>query len=70
MALDEYQEAKNRFEFLSKQKEDLEKSKEEILKIIFDANKKAGEDFLKTFNEINKNFPKLLEYYSEAETLA
>ena len=56
MALDEYQEAKNRFEFLSKQKEDLEKSKEEILKIIFDANKKAGEDFLKTFNEINKKF--------------
>ena len=29
MALDEYQEAKNKFEFLSKQKEDLEKSKEE-----------------------------------------
>lgn len=56
MALDEYQEAKNRFEFLSKQKEDLEKSKEEILKIIADANKKAGEDFLKTFNEINKKF--------------
>ena len=56
MALDEYQEAKNRFEFLSKQKEDLEKSKEEILKNIFDANKKAGEDFLKTFNEINKKF--------------
>ena len=56
MALDEYQEAKNRLEFLSKQKEDLEKSKEEILKIIFDANKKAGEDFLKTFNEINKKF--------------
>ena len=56
MALDEYQEAKNRFEFLTKQKEDLEKSKEEILKIIADANKKAGEDFLKTFNEINKKF--------------
>lgn len=56
MALDEYEEAKNRFEFLSKQKEDLEKSKEEILKIIADANKKAGEDFLKTFNEINKKF--------------
>ncbi|WP_020004079.1 chromosome segregation SMC family protein [Brachyspira innocens] len=56
MALDEYQEAKNKFEFLSKQKEDLEKSKEEILKIIADANKKAGEDFLKTFNEINKKF--------------
>lgn len=56
MALDEYQEAKNRFEFLTKQREDLEKSKEEILKIIADANKKAGEDFLKTFNEINKKF--------------
>ena len=56
MALDEYQEAKNKFEFLTKQKEDLEKSKEEILKIIADANKKAGEDFLKTFNEINKKF--------------
>ena len=56
MALDEYQEAKNRFDFLSKQKEDLEKSKEEILKIIVDANKKAGENFLKTFNEINKKF--------------
>ena len=56
MALDEYQEAKNRFEFLTKQREDLEKSKDEILKIIADANKKAGEDFLKTFNEINKKF--------------
>ncbi len=56
MALDEYQDAKNRFEFLTKQKEDLEKSKEEILKIIVDANKKAGEDFLKTFNEINQKF--------------
>lgn len=56
MALDEYQEAKTRFEFLTKQKEDLEKSKEEILNIIADANKKAGEDFLKTFNEINEKF--------------
>lgn len=56
MALDEYQEAKNRFEFLMKQKEDLEKSKEEIMKIISDANRKAGEDFLKTFNEINEKF--------------
>ena len=56
MALDEYQEAKTRFEFLTKQRDDLEKSKEEILKIIVDANKKAGEDFLKTFNEINKKF--------------
>jgi len=56
MALDEYQEAKERFEFLTKQKEDLEKSKDEIMGIIEEANKKASEDFLETFNEINKKF--------------
>ncbi len=56
MALDEYQEAKERFEFLAKQKEDLEKSKDEIMGIIDEANKKASEDFLETFNEINKKF--------------
>lgn len=56
MALDEYQEAKSRYEFLIKQKEDLEKSKEEILNIIEEANKKAIIDFLDTFNEINKRF--------------
>lgn len=56
MALDEYQEAKEHYEFLVKQKEDLDKSKEEIINIITEANKKASEDFLTTFNEINTRF--------------
>lgn len=56
MALDEYQEAKERYEFLTKQREDLEKSKEEIIGIIEEANQKASEEFLTTFNEINSRF--------------
>ena len=56
MALDEYQEAKERYEFLTKQREDLEKSKEEIIGIIEEANQKASEEFLTTFNEINSKF--------------
>ncbi len=56
MALDEYQTAKERFEFLTKQKEDLEKSKVEILNIIEEANKKASEEFRETFHAINEKF--------------
>ncbi len=56
MALDEYQNAKERFEFLTTQKEDLEKSKIEILNIIDEANKKASEEFKITFDAINKKF--------------
>lgn len=56
MALDEYQTAKERFEFLTKQKEDLEKSKVEILNVIEEANKKASEEFRITFDAINEKF--------------
>ncbi len=55
-AIEEYKEAKERFDFLSTQKEDLEKSKSDLEKVISSVQELMEEHFQKQFEEINKSF--------------
>lgn len=56
MAQEEFYEAKERLNFLNEQKNDLEKSRDEIIAIIEQSNKEAAGRFEQTFHEINENF--------------
>ncbi len=55
-AIEEYKEVKERFDFLSKQSEDLTKSKTDLLDIIFKLEKEMRERFTTVFNAINEHF--------------
>ena len=59
MAMDAYEEIKERHSFISEQKEDLLKAKESLLSTIEEIDEVAKETFLKTFNEIKINFIKV-----------
>lgn len=55
-AVEEYANVKERYDFLSAQVTDLEKSREELLEIITGLEGEMCESFVKAFEEINKNF--------------
>jgi chromosome segregation protein len=55
-AIEEYKEVSERYEFISAQVEDVEKSKKEIERLIKDLTKQMQEEFVKSFEEINRNF--------------
>ncbi len=55
-AAEEYASVKERFDFLSGQVTDLEKSKNELLEIITNLEGEMCEAFVKSFEEINRNF--------------
>ncbi len=55
-AIEEYKEVSERFEFMTAQVNDVEKSKREIERLITDLTKQMKEVFVESFNEINKNF--------------
>lgn len=55
-AIEEYKEVSERYEFMSAQVEDVEKSKKEIERLITDLTKQMQEEFIKAFEEINRNF--------------
>ena len=55
-AIEEYKSVKERFEFLSTQKSDLESSKENLLKIIDSMEELMEEHFEEQFNSINESF--------------
>lgn len=55
-AIEEYKEVSERYEFMSKQVNDVEKSKKEIERLINDLTKQMKEVFVESFNRINKNF--------------
>jgi len=55
-SIEEYKNVKERFEFLSEQKNDLEKSKDNLLKVISSMQELMEEHFLKQFEQINKSF--------------
>ena len=61
-AIAEYKEEKERYEFISTQKADLDKSEQNLQKIIADMTTIMKEEFLKKFNIINENFK---EVFSE-----
>ncbi|MEE0956835.1 MAG: chromosome segregation protein SMC [Ruminococcus sp.] len=55
-AIEEYKEVSERYEFMSVQVGDVEKSKAEIEKLIQSLTKQMKEVFAESFEEINKNF--------------
>ncbi len=55
-AIEEYKEVSERYEFISKQVSDVEKSKREIERLITDLTKQMKEVFIESFEQINKNF--------------
>jgi len=61
-AIAEYKEEKERYEFITTQKSDLDKSEQNLQKIIADMTAIMKEEFLNKFNIINENFK---EVFSE-----
>ncbi len=55
-AIEEYKEVSERYEFMSAQVQDVEKSKKEILSLIGELTKKMKDSFVESFALINKNF--------------
>ena len=55
-AIEEYKEVSERYEFMSAQVNDVEKSMKEIEKLITDLTKQMKEVFVESFDQINKNF--------------
>ncbi len=55
-AIEEYKEVSERYEFLSVQTGDVEKSRNELLHLINDLTKQMREIFIDRFNQINRNF--------------
>lgn len=55
-AIDEYVEVKNRFDFMSEQITDLNKSKDNLLEIIVKLEYEMREAFVSAFAEIDRNF--------------
>lgn len=55
-AIEEYKEVSERYKFVSAQVEDVEKSKKEIERLINDLTKQMQDEFIKSFEEINRNF--------------
>lgn len=60
-AIEEYKAVKERFEFLANQKEDLEKSKDNLSKIISSMEELMEEHFTKNLSEINKSFSQVFK---------
>lgn len=57
LAIEEYDKVSERYEFLTKQKDDLEHAKTDILEMINDTDKIMVERFSQTINDINEQLP-------------
>jgi len=58
LVVEEYEETKKRYEFLTKESADLEKAIESLREVIREMDQKINEVFVSTFEEINKEFTK------------
>lgn len=58
LVADEYQETNSRYEFLMNESQDLEKAIVSLREIIKEMDSKIGDEFGRTFEEINKEFSK------------
>ena len=58
-AIEEYERVNTRYEFLTKQREDLNKAEDTLLEIINDMDNIMKDKFVKTFNEIRVEFKKV-----------
>lgn len=65
LALEEYQKEKERFDFLTAQKEDLLKAEENLKETIKVINDTAYERFGKTFSQIRENFIQVFKSFFE-----
>jgi chromosome segregation protein len=59
LAVEQYQEVKERLEFLNGQKADIESAMEDIQAIIDETNQKSVEQFISAFEDIRKAFKKM-----------
>jgi chromosome segregation protein len=59
LAIEEFEEVSKRYEHLQKNKQDLTESEKDLLKLIADINKKATEDFLSVFHQVNENLKQI-----------
>ncbi len=59
LAIEQYQNAKEKLEFLMVQKEDIEKAMSDIINLIEETNKKCIEQFTSSFEDIRKGFKKI-----------
>lgn len=60
-AVEEYERINTRYEFLTKQREDLNKAEETLLQIIHDMDNIMKEKFVSTFNEIRQEFKRVFK---------
>ncbi len=56
LAVQDYDERRDRLRFLTNQKKDLEDARQQLLEAIQKINRTASELFLKTFEEVDRNF--------------
>ncbi len=56
VAIEEYEETEQRFQFLTQQSDDLVKAKEQLMEVINRINTQTQEMFTETFNKIRDNF--------------
>ena len=61
LAYSEYEEEKERLDFLLKQRDDLIESEKDIINTIKEINNTAQNLFIETFNEIRENFRKIFQ---------
>ena len=59
LALESYEEEKDRFEFMKSQQEDLEKAENTLMDTISEINATAAKSFDETFQEVRTNFARL-----------
>ena len=56
VAIEEYEETEERYQFLTQQHDDLVKAKEELMTVLNRINTQTREMFIQTFNQIRENF--------------
>ena len=61
VAIEEYEETEQRYQFLSQQQEDLVQAKAHLVEVLNRINNQTREMFLTTFNEIRTNFQAMFE---------
>jgi chromosome segregation protein len=59
VAIEEYEETEQRYNFLTQQHDDLTKAKEQLLEALNKINSQTREMFTETFNKIRENFQKM-----------
>ena len=69
-AIEEYEELKTRYNFLTAQKEDISKAIEDLYKVVKKINNITQERFIKTSNLINENLGVYFRNFLKAETLS